>query len=202
MALGHSVHLVAPQYVKPFVKRNKNDAADAEAICEAVMRPNMPMVPIKNTEQQALLAFHRARQSFVKARTMQANQIRGLLAEYGITVPRGIGHIAKRVPEILKDGENDLPDCFRALIERLLEHLRELDRQAVELEGQISLWHRQNTESQKLAKIPGIGPLIATAMVASIGDARNFKNARQLAAWLGIVPRQHSSGGKSTLFGH
>lgn len=160
------------------------------------------MVPIKNTEQQALLAFHRARQSFVKARTMQANQIRGLLAEYGITVPRGIGHIAKRVPEILKDGENDLPDCFRALIERLLEHLRELDRQAVELEGQISLWHRQNTESQKLAKIPGIGPLTATAMVASIGDARNFKNARQLAAWLGIVPRQHSSGGKSTLFGH
>lgn len=181
MALGHSVHLVAPQYVKPFVKRNKNDAADAEAICEAVMRPNMPMVPIKNTEQQALLAFHRARQSFVKARTMQANQIRGLLAEYGITVPRGIGHIAKRVPEILENGENDLPDCFRALIERLLEHLRELDRQAVELEGQISLWHRQNTESQKLAKIPGIGPLTATAMVASIGDARNFKNARQLA---------------------
>lgn len=200
-ALGHTVQLIAPQYVKPFVKRNKNDAADAEAICEAMMRPNMPAVPIKNASQQAILSVHRARQGFVKARTAQANQIRGLLAEYGIVIPKGIGHIAKRVPEILEDGENDLPGSFRLLIERLADHLKELGRQVGELETQIQLWHRDNSASQKLAKIPGIGPMTASATVASVGDARNFKNGRQLAAWLGIVPRQHSTGGKSTLLG-
>lgn len=200
-ALGHTVHLIAPQYVKPFVKRNKNDAADAEAICEAVTRPNMPAVPIKNAEQQAILSVHRARQGFVKARTAQANQIRGLLAEYGIAIPQGISHIAKRVPEIIEDGENDLPGSFRLLIQRLVDHLKELDRQVGELETEIQLWHRDNAASQKLARIPGIGPMTASAMVASIGDARNFKDGRQLAAWLGIVPRQHSTGGKSTLLG-
>jgi transposase len=200
-ALGHTVQLIAPQYVKPFVKRNKNDAADAEAICEAMTRPNMPTVPIKNASQQAILSVHRARQGFIKARTAQANQIRGLLAEYGIVIAKGIGHITKRVPEILEDGENDLPGSFRLLIERLADHLKELDRQVGELEVQIQLWHRDNSASQKLAKIPGIGPMTASATVASVGDARNFKNGRQLAAWLGIVPRQHSTGGKSTLLG-
>ena len=200
-ALGHTVHLIAPQYVKPFVKRNKNDVADAAAICEAVMRPDMPTVPIKNAEQQAILSVHRARQGFVKARTAQANQIRGLLAEYGFVLPQGIGHIAQRVPAIIEDGENDLPGSFRLLIARLLDHLKELDRQVGELAAEIQLWHRQNAASQKLAAIPGLGPLGATAIVASIGDARNFKNGRQLAAWLGIVPRQHSTGGKPTLLG-
>ena len=200
-ALGHSVQLIAPQYVKPFVKRNKNDAADAEAICEAASRPNMPAVPIKNASQQAILSVHRARQGFVKARTAQANQIRGLLAEYGIAIPQGIDHIAERVPTIIEDGENDLPGSFRLLIQRLLDHLKELDRQVGELELEIQRWHRDNAASQKLAKIPGIGPMTASAVVASIGDARNFENGRQLAAWLGIVPRQHSTGGKSTLLG-
>jgi transposase len=200
-ALGHTVQLIAPQYVKPFVKRNKNDAADAEAICEAMTRPNMPAVPIKNASQQAILSVHRARQGFVKARTAQANQIRGLLAEYGITIAQGIGHIRKRVPEILEDGENDLPGSFRLLIERLADHLKELDRQVGELEVQIQHWHRDNSASKKLEKIPGVGPITASAMAASIGDARNFKNGRQLAAWLGMVPRQHSTGGKSTLLG-
>ena len=200
-ALGHSVQLIAPQYVKPFVKRNKNDAADAEAICEAASRPNMPAVPIKNASQQAILRVHRARQGFVKARTAQANQIRGLLAEYGIAIPQGIDHIAERVPTIIEDGENDLPGSFRLLIQRLLDHLKELDRQVGELELEIQRWHRDNAASQKLAKIPGIGPMTASAVVASIGDARNFENGRQLAAWLGIVPRQHSTGGKSTLLG-
>jgi transposase len=200
-ALGHTVQLIAPQYVKPFVKRNKNDAVDAEAICEAVTRPNMPAVPIKNAEQQAILSVHRARQGFVKARTAQANQIRGLLAEYGIAIPQGISHIAKRVPEIIENGENDLPGSFRLLIQRLVDHLKELDRQVGELETEIQLWHRDNAASQKLARIPGIGPMTASAMVASIGDAKNFKDGRQLAAWLGIVPRQHSTGGKSTLLG-
>lgn len=200
-ALDHAVQLIPPQYVKPFVKRNKNDAADAEAICEAVTRPNMPAVPIKNTSQQAILSIHRVRQGFVKARTAQANQIRGLLAEYGIALAQGIGQIVKRVPEVIEDGENDLPGSFRLLIRRLVDHLKELDRQVAELEAQIELWHRENAASRKLAKIPGIGPLTASAMVASIGDAGNFKDGRQLAAWLGIVPRQHSTGGKSVLLG-
>lgn len=198
-ALGHTVRLIPPQYVKPFVKRNKNDAADAEAICEAVTRPNMPSVPIKDPSQQAILSVHRARQGFVKSRTAQANQIRGLLAEYGFTIPQGIGQITKRVPEIIEDGENELPGSFRLLIHRLVDHLKELDRQVSELEGEIQLWHRENAASRKLARIPGVGPITASAMAASIGDARNFKNGRQFAAWLGIVPKQHSTGGKSTL---
>ena len=200
-SLGHTVKLMAPQFVKPYVKTNKNDAADAEAICEAVSRPNMRFVPIKNGEQQAVLALHRARQGFVKARTAQANQIRGLLAEYGIVIPQGIGHIAKRLPDILEDGENDLPGAFRQLLQRLGEHLKELDRQVGELEVQIQTWHRGSAASKKLAQIPGIGPITASALVASIGDAKNFENGRQLAAWLGLVPRQNSSGGKQTLLG-
>ena len=200
-ALGHTVKLIAPQFVKPYVKTNKNDAADAEAICEAVSRPNMRFVPIKNGEQQAILAQHRARQGFVKARTAQANQIRGLLAEYGIVIPKGIVHIGKRLPEILEDGENELPGIFRQLIDRLGSNLKELDRQVKELEVQIQTWHRNSVDSKKLAQIPGIGPISASALVASIGDAKNFKDGRQLAAWLGLVPRQHSTGGKPTLLG-
>ena len=199
--LGHSVKLMAPQFVKPYVKTNKNDAADAEAICEAVSRPNMRFVLIKNGEQQAVLALHRARQGFVTARTAQANQIRGLLSEYGIVIPQGLSHVSKRLPEILEDGENDLPGVFRQLLQRLGDHLRELHRQVGELELQIQLWHRQHDASCRLARIPGIGPLTASALVASIGDAKSFANGRQLAAWLGLVPRQHSSGGKSVLLG-
>jgi transposase len=199
--LGHTVKLMAPQFVKPYVKTNKNDAADAEAICEAVSRPQMRFVPIKNVEQQAVLALHRARQGFVKARTAQANQIRGLLGEYGIIIPQGISHIAKRLPAILEDGENELPGSFRALLDRLGEHLRELDRQVDELEAQIYRWHRENESSKKLEQIPGVGPITASALVATIGDAKSFKDGRQLAAWLGLVPRQHSSGGKPLLLG-
>ena len=200
-ALGHTVKLMAPQFVKPYVRTNKNDAADAEAICEAVSRPSMRFVPIKATESQAVLALHRARQGFVKARTAQGNQIRGLLAEFGLVIPQGLSHITKYIPRILEDAENDLPDTLRALIARLTAHLGELDRQVHELEAQIQAWHRQNADSQRLAAIPGIGPITATALVASIGDAKTFANGRQLAAWLGLVPRQHSSGGKPTLLG-
>jgi len=200
-ALGHTVKLMAPQFVKAYVKTNKNDAADAEAICEAVTRPTMRFVPIKNGEQQAVLALHRARQGFVKARTAQANQIRGLLAEYGLVIPQGISQIATHLPDILEDGENGLPGVFRQLIDRLGTHLKALDRQVHELEEQIQAWHRTNEASRKLADIPGIGPITASALVASIGDARNFDDGRQLAAWLGLVPRQHSSGGKQTLLG-
>lgn len=200
-AQGHTVKLMSPQFVKPYVKSNKNDAADAEAICEAVSRPNMRFVPVKDEEQQAVLALHRARQGFVKTRTAQANQIRGLLAEYGIVLPQGIGHIARRLPEILEDGESDLPVMFRRLLHRLGEQLRTLEQQLAALEAEIQAWHRQNEASRRLAAVPGIGPLTATALVATVGDAKHFTNGRQLAAWLGLVPRQHSSGGKPTLLG-
>ncbi len=200
-AMGHTVRLMAPQFVKPYVKSNKNDAADAEAICEAVGRPNMRFVPIKNVEQQAVLALHRVRQGFVKARTAQANQIRGLLGEFGLIVPQGIGYIASRVPELIEDADNELPGTFRLLVQRLLDHLRELDRQIDEIEVQIQAWHRNSDLSSKLAQVPGIGPITASALIASIGDAKNFDDGRQLAAWLGLVPRQHSSGGKSNLLG-
>ena len=138
---GHTVKLMPPQFVKPYVKTNKHDMADAEAICEAVSRPNMRFVPIKHVEQQAILAVHRARQSLVKARTAQANQIRGLFSEFGIVILQGIHSIAKRVPNILEDAENGLPGTMRHLLRRLNDHLKELGRQAEELELQIKLWH-------------------------------------------------------------
>ncbi|CAL8476977.1 IS110 family transposase [Caballeronia sp. S22] len=199
--MGHAVRLIAPQFVKPYVKTNKNDAADAEAICEAVARPNMRFVPVKNIEQQSVLSLHRVRQGFVRARTAQANQIRGLLSEFGLVVPQGISHIARRVPELLEDATNELTGSFRLLIQRLMEHLKELDCQVRELEVQIQTWHRENEASCKLAKVPGIGPITASALIASIGDAKSFSNGRQLAAWLGLVPRQNSSGGKTVLLG-
>lgn len=156
---------------------------------------------IKNVEQQAVLSLHRVRQGFVKARTAQANQIRGLLGEFGIIIPQGITNIAKRVPELIEDASNDLPGSFRLLVQRLMDHLNELDKQVDELEVQIKAWHRESAASRKLEKIPGIGPITASALVASIGNAKNFDDGRQLAAWLGLVPKQHSTGGKSKLLG-
>jgi transposase len=199
--IGYTVKLMAPQFVKPYVKTNKNDAADAEAICEAVSRPNMRFVPIKTVDQQAVLSVHRARQGFVRQRTAQANQIRGLLAEYGVVIPQGIRNIRKCLPEILEDGESMLPGLFRRLLRKLGEHLNALDEAVKEMDHEIQQWHGHNEASQRLAAIAGVGPITASAMVASIGDARNFTNGRQLAAWLGLVPRQHSSGGKSLLLG-
>ena len=199
--IGHEVRLMAPQFVKPYVKGNKHDAADAEAICEAVARPSMRFVLVKSVNQQAVLSMHRARQSFVRARTSQANQIRGLLSEYGLIIPQGINHIARRVPELLEDAGNELPDTFRVLLARLLEHMKNLDLQVKELELQIVDRHRHNELSRRLASVPGIGALTASALVATVGDARNFQSGRQLAAWLGLVPKQHSSGGKTVLLG-
>jgi len=198
-ALGHTVRLMAPQFVKPYVKTNKNDRNDAEAICEAVARPNMRFVAVKTADMQAVLALHRARQGFVKARTAQANQIRGLLAEFGIVIAQGIGHIAQRLPEILEDGENELPGMMRQLLERLGEELKALDKQVGELERQITLWHRDNEQSRKLEAIAGIGPITASAYVAAVGDAKSFRNARQVPAWLGMVPRHEGTGGQARL---
>jgi transposase len=198
---GHTVKLMSPQFVKPYVKTNKHDMADAEAICEAVTRPNMRFVPIKNVEQQAMLSVHRARQGFVKARTAQANQIRGLLSEFGIVIPQGIQSIGKRMSDILEDAENGLPETMRRLLKRLNDHLKELDRQVNELELQIKLWHKESEVSQRLEAIPGVGPITASAIVATVGNATEFKGSRQLAAWLGLVPKQHASGGKQLLLG-
>ncbi|KVU25761.1 MULTISPECIES: IS110 family transposase [Burkholderia cepacia complex] len=199
-SMGHVVRLMAPQFVKPYVKTNKNDAADAEAISEAVTRPNMRFVPVKNVEQQAVLALHRARQGFVRARTAQANQIRGLLGEYGYSIPQGMAHMPQ-VFDVIEDASNDLPGVFRQLILRLMDHLKVLHQQVTEIDVQIKAWHRNSDLAKKLEKIPGIGPVTATALVATIGDAKHFENGRQLAAWLGLVPRQHSSGGKQNLLG-
>ena len=198
---GHTVRLMAPQFVKPYVKTNKHDMADAEAICEAVRRPNMRFVPIKNVEQQAVLSVHRVRQGLIKARTAQANQIRGLLSEFGLVLPVGISFLYQRVPILIDQAKDELPGMFQELIWRLLEHLKDLDRQVNELERQINVWHRSNKLSRKLEKVPGIGPITASALVASIGDAKSFANGRQLAAWLGLVPKQHSTDGKSNLLG-
>lgn len=161
----------------------------------------MRFVPIKNIEQQAVLSLHRVRQGFVKARTAQANQIRGLLGEYGLIVPQGIAYVTQRVPDLIEDASIELPGSFRLLIDRLVEHLKLLHRQVEEIEMQIKAWHRTSEASRRLEKVPGIGPLTATAMVASEGDAKNADNGRQFAAWLGVVPRQHSNGGKPTLLG-
>lgn len=196
---GHTVRLMAPQFVKPYVKTNKNDRNDAEAICEAVSRPNMRFVPVKTAEMQAVLALHRARQALVKARTAQANQIRGLLGEFGIVIRTGIGNVTKALPEILEDAQNGLPGMMRQLLARLGARLKDLDAQVGELEQQITLWHRDNPRSRRLGEIRGIGPLTASAFVASVGDAKSFKNARQVPAWLGMVPRHQGTGGKVAL---
>jgi transposase len=192
---------MAPRFVKPYVKTNKNDRNDAEAICEAVARPNMRFVPIKSAEQQALLALHCARSGWVKARTAQANQIRGLLSEFGIVLPQGITRLRNQLPEILEDGDNGLPGLMRALLSTLLTHLKDLDQQIVALEREIVAWHRRNENSRRLERVPGIGPITASALVASIGNASNFKNGRQLAAWLGLYRPRVSSGGKTKLKG-
>jgi transposase len=200
-SMGHTVRLMAPQFVKPYVKTNKSDAADAEAICEAVTRPNMRFVPVKNIEQQAVLALHTVRQGFIKARTAQANQIRGLLSEFGLIIPKGIGYIVSRVPDILEDATNELPGVFRNLMQRLFDHFKEVSMKVKALNMEIQQWHRNNEASTRLAQIPGIGPISATALVASLSNAKNFDNGRQVAAWLGLVPRQHSTGGKTNLLG-
>lgn len=199
--LGHTVKMIAPQFVKPFVKSNKNDAADAEAICEAVQRPSMRFVPAKSVEQQDIQSLHRVRSQAVARRTAQANQIRGLLMEYGVIIPQGISHIRKSIPLILEDAENELTAMFRELLAGLYDEMVHLDERVETLQNKLEALCAQNEDCQRLLSIPGVGVLSATAMMASIGDINAFKNGRELAAWLGLVPRQHSTGGKPTLLG-
>lgn len=198
---GHRPKLIAPQFVKPYVKANKNDAADAEAISEAMCRPSMRFVPIKTSEQQASLSMHRVREGFVQERTAVANRIRGLLAEFGVTIPQGIRHLRSGLHYIIEENERDLPGSFRLLVQRLLNHFAHIDGQVKELEQDIQREYSGSEVCKRLATIPGIGPITATALVATVGNARDFDNGRQLAAWLGLVPRQHSTGGKPTLLG-
>jgi transposase len=199
--LGHTVKLMAPQFVKPYVKSNKNDANDAEAICEAVARPTMRFVAIKTIAQQDIQAIHRIRSELVQQRTAKGNQIRGLLAEYGLVVGRRVDVLRTALPLLLEDAENGLTIDFRVLLEGLRQDLIKLDERVDELDKKIKLLANSNTEAKRLLQIPGIGPITATALVCAIGDGRPFKRGRDMAAWLGLTPRQHSSGGKDRLLG-
>lgn len=200
-AQGHQVKLMAPQYVKPFVQRHKTDARDAQAICEAANRASIPTVAVKTPDQQAVLALHRVRASLMKTRVAQINQIRGLLTEFGVVLPVGVRKLQAQLPGVLEDGENALPDMLRALLQSLREHLRGLDANIADIEQQLRQWHRDNEASRRLETLPGVGLLTATAIVAEVGDARHFARGRQFAAWVGLTPREHSSGGQSIRLG-
>lgn len=199
--LGHTVKLIAPQFVKPYVKGNKNDANDAEAICEAVGRPNMRFVPIKTVEQQNIQALHRIRSELVRQRTAKVNQIRGLLAEYGIVARQGVAVLRKALPEILEDAENGLMSDFRALLSGLREDLVYLDERVMSLDQTINKLAHSHAEARRLLKLRGVGPITATALIASLGDGHMFQRGRDASAWIGLVPGQHSSGGKDRLLG-
>lgn len=200
-ALGHEVKLIAPQYVKPFVKGNKNDYNDAEAIAEAAQRPTMRFVPIKCVEQQDIQNLHRQRERIKKNRTALANQLRGLLAEYGIVINKGIVAVRQAMPGILEDGDNGLTMRARELFADLLEELRLVDEQFKHSEKQIELSNTGNETCQRLDEILGIGPITASAAYAAGGDGKDFVNGRHFSAWIGLVPGQHSTGGKPTLLG-
>jgi transposase len=199
--LGHTVKLMAPQFVKPYVKSNKNDANDAEAICEAVARPTMRFVAIKSIAQQDIQAVHRIRSGLVQQRTAKVNQIRGLLAEYGLVVGRRVDTLRNALPLLLEDADNGLTIDFRALLEGLQQDLIMLNERVGDLDKNIKTLASSNTDAKRLQQIPGIGPITATALVCAIGDGKQFKRGRDMAAWLGLTPRQHSSGGKDRLLG-
>jgi transposase len=198
---GHRVRLISPQYVKPFVRTNKNDRNDAHAIVVAASRPGMPSVPVKNVEQQDIQMLHRVRSRRVAERTALINQTRGLLLEYGIAIPLGPGAVRVKLPEILEDAENELSGRGRRVIAELLDALRLVDELIRVADRQIREVFRASEACRRLADIDGIGLLTATALVAAIGDGKDFHNGRHLAAWLGLVPRQHSTGGRSRLLG-
>ena len=201
MAMGHDVRLISPQFVKPYVKSNKNDASDAAAICEAVQRPDMRFVPIKSVEQQDIQSLHRARSLVVSHRTAQANQMRGLMLEYGVVIAKSVAALRKAVPEILEDADNALTPMFRELLCGLWEEMLRLDQRISTYDAEIKHLSEQSEVCKRLMTIPGIGPMVSTALVAAVADGKAFKSGREMAAWLGLVPRQHSTGGKPRLLG-
>lgn len=200
-ALGHEVRLMAPQFVKPYVKGNKNDANDAEAICEAVSRSNMRFVPVKSVEQQDILALHRVRSGLVGQRTAKVNQIRGLLAEYGVVVRQGVDQLRRAVPVILDNADNGLSADFRLILMELREDLVYLDDRVSELDRSIQKLANQNAAARRLQTLRGVGPITATALVAALGDGHQFERGRDASAWVGLVPGQHSSGGRDRMLG-
>ena len=200
-ALGYTVKLIAPQFVKPYVKSNKNDAKDAEAICEAMSRPNMRFVSIKSVEQQDVQAVHRVRAGLMEQRIAKANQIRGLVSEYGLVAPLQVSHLRAAIPEWLEDAENGLTSRFRRLLNGLWSDLQSLDLRLKEMDQEIAEIAAANPVAQRLQQLRGVGPMVATALLATVGDASQFKNGRQMAVSLGLTPKQSSSGGKEKLLG-
>ena len=199
--LGHTVRLMPPQYVRPYVKTNKHDAADAEAICEAVTRPGMRFVPVKGEEQQALLVLHRVREQLLKQRTATINALRAHLAEFGIVAAQRRTGLRELLAVVADQEDRRLPPLARELLRVLAEHLRALEERTAEVDRRLVEMARDGGACERLTAVPGIGPVIATALAATVGDAKTFTSGRHLAAWLGLVPRQHSSGGKERLLG-
>lgn len=198
---GHEVKIMAPQFVKPYVRADKTDKNDARAIAEAVRRPDMHFVPQKSIEQQDLQLLHRIRELAVKQRSALSNQLRGLLAEYGIVLAKGFAKLRSQLPCIIEDGENELSYKARGLFQGLYEEFKKLDERIAEYDKQLAEEAKTDERCKRLLEIEGIGVISATALVASIADVSVFKNGRQLSAWLGLVPKQHSSGGKVKLQG-
>jgi len=201
MKHGHEVRLMPPRYVKPYVKRNKNDAADAEAICEAVTRPTMRFVPVKTPEQQSVLMLHRTRQLFIRQRTSLINAIRAHMAEFGIVAGVGRNGVEALLKRITEGGDDRIPATARECLKALAAQLGLIKRQIVEADRRVLAWHRRSETSKRLEAIPGVGPLIASALVASVPDPTVFRSGRDLSAWIGLVPKQHSTGGKERLGG-
>lgn len=201
IAQGHEVKLMAPQYVKPFVKGNKNDYNDAEAIAEAVQRPTMRFVPIKSVEQQDIQNFHRQRERIKKERTALVNQVRGLLAEYGVVIPKGVKAVRKALPEVLEDAENSLTPLTREIFAELQEELQVIDQRFDRCEKRIKSLNQDHEVCRRLDEVLGIGPITASATYAAAGDGKEFINGRHFSAWMGLVPGQHSTGGKTVLLG-
>ena len=198
---GYRVKLIAPQFVKPYVKTNKTDANDAEAICEAMSRPSMRFVAVKSVEQQDLQAVHRVRSSLIRERTAKANQLRGLVYEYGLVAPRELISLRRAVPEWLEDADNGLTARFRSLLAGLYRDLQRFDERVRELDQEIAVIAREHEAVGRLEQLRGIGPLTASALYALVGDARQYRNGREMAVSLGLTPRQHSSGGKERRLG-
>ena len=196
-ALGHEVRLMPPQYVKAYVKRGKNDAADAAAICEAVTRPSMRAVPVKTEDQQSALMMHRARDLLVRQRTQLINAVRGHLAEFGLVEAQGPWNVPRLLASMQEDRR--VPELARQVLHLLAAQLDEVAKRIVEVDARIAAWHRAHPVSRRLATIPGSGPLIASAIAATVPDPDVFRNGREFAAWLGLVPRQRSTGGKQRL---
>jgi transposase len=198
-ALGHTVRLMPPAYVKPYVKRQKNDATDAEAICEAVARANMRFVPTKTPEQQSCLMLHRTRHLFIRQQTAVINAIRAHLAELGIIAPVGRKGVEELLDVVADRSDKRVPEVARACIAALGAQLRRLKEQILEFDRMILAWHRSNETSRRLDAIPGVGPMLAIALVAGVADPKAFRSGRNFSAWIGLVPKQHSSGGKDKL---